>query len=454
MKLRPKVGFMPISHMTFLSEACKKLTDKVFENLQKLNMDLVRTDYVLNEKQAREVAKKLLSQDDVDMIIYYTASWMEAPVVVRAINESHLPAVVWGVPEAITLSLVGAHEVAESLDEMGIEFLFVFGQPDSKKWLRKIEVRARAAAVLKELKRARVGIIGASPTMGMYSATYDHIALRQIIGPEVFHIDTSTLISEADKITDEEAEKAMKTIVESATKVHVAEKTLFKSFKLALALQKLIKKYDLDMVSVKCHPELSQFYGSSACVANSLAIDLGIPVSCEGDVNNAVSMFILQRLTGNPAFFHEYTTLDEKQNIALVNHCGAGATKLATSLKDIGLTTFPEGVAIEEEGGVTGTILDFWVKPGKATIARLGGRNNTYRMHIASAELLAPTEKQKKADKPLGYEGVARGLIKVKNIEQFMNDTIAHHQAMAHGDVREELYELCTLLGIPTIRSE
>jgi L-fucose isomerase-like protein len=404
MQLKPKVGFMPISHKTFLSEACKKLTDKVFENLQKLNLDFIRTDYVLDEPQAREVAQKLLSQDDVDMIIYYTASWMEAPVVVRAINESHLPAVVWGVPDAITLSLVGAHEVAESLDEMGIKFLFVFGQPDSKKWLRRIEVRARAAAMLKELKRARVGIIGGSPTMGMYSATYDHIAVRQIIGPEVFHIDTSTLIGEADKITDEEAEKAMKKIVESATKIHVAKKTLFKSFKLALALQKLIKKYDLNAVSVKCHPELSQFYGSSACVANSLAIDLGIPVSCEGDVNNALSMFILQRLTGNPAFFHEYTTLE--------------------------------------------------VKPGKVTIARLGGRNNTYRMHIAPAELLIPTEKQKKADKPLGYEGVARGLIKVKNIERFMNDTIAHHQAMAHGDVREELYELCSMLGIPTIITE
>jgi len=246
----------------------------------------------------------------------------------------------------------------------------------------------------------------------------------------------------------------MKKLVESAKKINVPKETLYKSFKLALALQKLIKKYELTFVSIKCHPELSQFYGSSACVANSLAIDLGFPVSCEGDVNNAVSMFILQRLTGNPAFFHEYTTFDEKENIALVNHCGAGATQLAQSLSDIALVTFPEGVAIEEGGNVTGTILDFWVKPGKATIARLAGRNMTYRMHIAPAEFVKPTPKQIKDIIPLGYEGLARGIIKVSDVEQFIQDSVAHHCAMAHGDVREELYELCSMLGIPTIRTK
>lgn len=454
MSLNPKVAFMPVGHKTFLSEYSKQLADKAYQSLQQCKFQLVRTDYVLDEEQARRVAKKLVCEDDVDMIIYYTACWMEAPVVVRAIDESGVPAVVWGIPEAVSLSFIAAHEVAESLQEMGIEFGFVFGQLNDKKWLRRIEVRARAAAVLKELKRARIGLFGGSPTMGMYSATYDHIAVRQIIGPEVVQIDAWDLIDETNRISDQEAEHAMKKLVDSAKKIHVKKEVMLKSFKLQLALAKLIKKYNITIASVKCHPELSQFYGSSACVANSYAIDMGIPTSCEGDVNNAISMFILQRLTGNPAFFHEYTTFDEKQNTALVNHCGAGATKLATSLTDISLTTFPGGVAIEEGGGVSGTLLDFWVKPGKATIARIAGRNGTYRMHIAPCEVLVPSPKQQKDVLPLGYEGLARAIIKVSNIEKLIEDSLAHHCALAHGDVQDELVELGKMLGIPIIKTE
>jgi L-fucose isomerase-like protein len=443
---RPKVGFIPFAMSTLHSEADTKLAEDAFRDLSRTDIEIFKTDFVFSREEARVAAKRLFDEN-VDLVVYFIATWIEAPVVISAIKEVDIPYVVWAVSDPHTLSFVGGHEVATSLKEMNKEFKFVFGVPRDRSNLKQIVSRAKASAVLKRLRKAKIGLVGYM-TMGMYGETLDHIELLDKIGPEIVHVDTYRLIDGINKIQNQEAEKLIEETRKKVGIIEAPKADLLKSFKAYLTLRKIVEQYKFDALAVKCHPEMSQVYGSSLCVAVSLLIDDGIPVSCEADVHNAVTMLILHLLTGCPPFFFETITFDEKENISMVGHCGTAAMTLAESMSHVTLRPQPE-FSIEKGGVVRGVAVGFSVKPGIVTVARLNGRRGTYRMHISKGEIVRPDAAAIKIEK--AAEEWACAALKLPDVKSFLMNSIAHHYALVHGDVEKELKELCSMLGIPEI---
>jgi L-fucose isomerase-like protein len=234
-----------------------------------------------------------------------------------------------------------------------------------------------------------------------------------------------------EKVSDNEARLVHERVTRKIVGLNPEERN--RDAKIYLAMKKLVDMYKLDAVASKCWPELS----FSSCFALSALSDAGVPGGCEGDVNATVTMLLLHRLTGRAVYLCDVFHLDEKKNTILTYHCGAAAASLASKKGDITLKKHPLGC------GVT---VEFPVKPGRVTVARMGSQAGRYRMFIASGEALR--SKQIVRGNPVEIKLDAKA-------EEFLSTVtrrgIEHHFLVVHGDWSEKLQEICEIGGFEKI---
>lgn len=83
------------------------------------------------------------------------------------------------------------------------------------------------------------------------------------------------------------------------------------------ALKRLIKKYNLQGVTVKCFDLLKLIY-TTGCLALAILNAEGIPAACEGDQKSLISMIVLRTLTGQSGFMANPCCMDpDKKEIIL-----------------------------------------------------------------------------------------------------------------------------------------
>lgn len=159
---------------------------------------------------------------------------------------------------------------------------------------------------------------------------------------------------------------------------------------------------------------------------------------CEGDITGVVSMLILNTLTGRPSFLGDFLKLDEENNAGLMYHCGASAAGLAQNYSKVHL-----GLNLATSVWKSGVTVEFSVKPGIATLARLGESKGEYRMIVTQGEILKA---------PMFCRG---NTVKMKFrtpvkevLRELIKNGAEHHQILVHGDIRKELSEFGELAKI------
>jgi len=398
-------------------------------------------EIISNIADARKMARKLWAQD-VDSLILFVGTWVEEPVVIAAVKEVFdLPIIVWGMPmyykkgvKETTGSLCAAAITRATLDEIGRKFKFVVGLPDDVRALEKATGYCKSASTVKMLRRARVGLIGYA-SMGMYPATFDHVTLRDHIGPEVVHIDNYLLIRRMEAISEEKVKEQGENMREKYfVESDVQEKDLLEVSRMYLAFKELVNEFDLNALCPKCQYEMSKYYGAVCCVPLSVLADEGLVTACEGDVHLTVTMMILHHLTGKPVYYGD--TLDIRGNDKLyLSSCGFAPLTLASDPSTMGIG--------KHKLAFTGLRSGITLRPGRVTVARLGVRKGTYLMHISTGDAV-------KTELRTGYFP-ATELALDANVEDFMQNVLSQHYAVVHGEVKEELMNICDLLNIKPI---
>jgi L-fucose isomerase-like protein len=233
------------------------------------------------------------------------------------------------------------------------------------------------------------------------------------------------------KIAESDAKKTHHEVTSKILELTSEER--IRDGRIFLALKRLVEENKLDAVAVKCWPELR----FTSCFALSRLSDAGIPGGCEGDVNATVTMLAPQRLTGHPVFLCDVFHLDEKKNTILTYHCGAAASSLASNKREISIRKHAQGI---------GATVEFPIKPGRVTIARMGSCAGKYRMFIASGEAI-PT-KQIVRGNPLEVRLDSK-------VDDFLKTVtsrgIEHHMLIVHGNWTEILNEMCEIAGFESI---
>jgi L-fucose isomerase-like protein len=457
-KLIPRVGIM------LLSYEAERETAKLIEPSYKMLADALRErdvdvitpeSAVFSEDGAKQQAQRFAGEN-VDLFLLMVGTWTNANYAIAALQRlENVPFAIYAYNdlgpgmrsklESPTFGFTGAVEIKNSIDQMGYRdrYTFIVGSPDDPSMVSQIAKIAQGAAVRSRLRNSTIGLIGYY-TMGMYSATFDAISLKERLGVSIEHIGENVLIDEIERSNGKEAKRIGDRVMQSCTVVQ-PDRTDVEEFaqngKMYLAYKRLIERYRLDAVNTKCDPELGVHFGRCACLAHSLLVDEGVMCACEGDIHQTLSMMVLHYLSGRPVMFLDVVGATGENNALQFISCGFTPVSIARNAKDVKL--YPQ---IDMKG--RGVTQSYALPEGeRVTLYRIDGRypRGDYSGHVisgVSSECANIIEQWPAAEVVLESEN---------SWEHFVQNCTADHFALVIGDYREELLLFNRMMNFETI---
>lgn len=155
--------------------------------------------------------------------------------------------------------------------------------------------------VVKRLKKARLGAVGARP--GAFNTVRYSEKMLQACGVTVVTVDLSEILGHAQALADDGAQvvaklEALRAYVPTAG---VPAQPLVRMAKLSVALDDWMAANSIDATALQCWDSLQHNWGSMACSVMSMMSEKLLPSACEVDVTGALSMYALQLATGQPS---------------------------------------------------------------------------------------------------------------------------------------------------------
>jgi L-fucose isomerase-like protein len=206
-----------------------------------------------------------------------------------------------------------------------------------------------------------------------------------------------------------------------------------------VALDQLSSAAQIDGFAVRCWPEIFEQQGCAACGALSLLNDANLPSSCEADVNGTVTQLLLQAVSRTPTFDVDVVSLDRAQDHVVVWHCG----KAPLSMSD---------PAVQAAGGIHSNrkvplVMEFPLRPGRITAARLSQSGGRLRLVVGSGEMLAA---------PPSFSGTS-GVVRFDRpagavLDTLLGEGLEHHLAITYGDHLPALLAFAALVDLPTLQ--
>jgi len=438
-----QVAYIPIGVGTFHLESAQAEFEKSIQMLASL------TEIKRPEKMLLTIPDltDFLDSLDPDLIVLQNITFANAAYATEVLKRFQCPILLWTLREPIIdggrlrlNSLTGAYSAANAIQAFrdGV-FEYVFGSPDEAK--TEIGAAIRAAKVLYELRHLKLASIGHTPQgFGFGRAMDAEIACK--FGVTLESIEVRELIERAKGYSDEEC---LDDLAEAKKSLVGLEQTPEKNVKDFARLYKAYKTYvqenGIGAISSRCWPDLFTSYGTPVCAVLSLLNDMGVTASCESDTYGALSMYIGAKLSGEPVFFGDPVSMDEKENTVTYWHCGMAACSLAQENPGAQVGVHPNRKL--------GPAMDFACKASDgATIFRVGRKpDGVFRFFIAGG---------KAVEKPKQFCGTSV-VVETENSAQDLvcnsvKDGWEPHFAVIYADVKDELTRLAHMLGMEVCR--
>lgn len=201
--------------------------------------------------------------------------------------------------------------------------------PDSEKFAANLRDFSAICRIVKGMKRLRTGSIGARCTP-FKTVRFDETALEKYgITNESF--DLSELFASIRALSDTDKEvKEMSHFIQSYSKWPAnSDSVQLRMAKLALSIEKMVEKYQLDLVTLRCWTELEEELKLSPCMVLSMLNEKGITANCEVDTVNAIAMHMLSLAANAPGACLDWNNnYGEEEDSCVLFHCGPTACSL------------------------------------------------------------------------------------------------------------------------------
>jgi L-arabinose isomerase len=432
--LRPKVAFVTVTSPYEVGvEKAVALQEHALRSLTRTGLQTISVEKpVQSDAEAFHAARELLRQEpDAFCILYGT--YADDTFATTIIEQSDLPAIVWGTNQFDSGSMAGAQQVTEVLSEMGRYYKPVFGDVDDDLAVREVVKTARVAAARRRLRASRVGVIGYQRIKGQTQASFDEIELRRKIGCRVAGISMYLFRTLMAEVAPKRAREVWQEVSRGVKRISVDDTQIMDGVKAYLAMKKIVQDNKLDAVAIEDWNEIIGIPNLGLSLLN----EEGVPAGCEADVHTTAILYLMALLTGKPTFHGELLGILKQEDALLIAHYGAGAPSLAASRDQISLEP-------DRASGKAVSVV-YQVKLGPVTIASLTGRRGSYRMLIASGESIPAKE--------VFHGGVVANVRFKINHRAVLEKAkgMSHHWVLGIGDISTELAEFCEITGIRAV---
>ncbi|MBP7050533.1 MAG: hypothetical protein KBE65_05925 [Phycisphaerae bacterium] len=148
--------------------------------------------------------------------------------------------------------------------------------------------------------------------------------MKAKFGTEMKQVDLDTVVKAYEAIDNKDAEAETERWMKGAQEViEPSRKDVFKSCKLALALENMLAEENATVLTIDCYGTMwdkTIKLPAYPCLGFCRLNDMGLGGICESDLRSAMTHIILQGLTGRPGFISD-PTVDESKGSIILAHC-------------------------------------------------------------------------------------------------------------------------------------
>lgn len=325
------------------------------------------------------------------------------------------------------------------------------GRPEALKAWKEVEEWCQAAAVSRNLSRARFGFLGGyySGMLDMYS---DFTMLQGQTGIDIQVLEMCDLEKYLRQVTQEQVDGKLEEIYgffeisgdspSDPIAKRPTEEQMQWAAKVAVAQELMVLDRNLDSISYYYHGQDSNYYEqiqSGFIVGHSLLTAQGIACSGEGDIKTALAMKISDIL-GKGGSFCEIVAADFDRNTMILGHDGPFHFAIAKGrpiLRGMGVYHGKKGSGVSVEAKV--------ISGPVTTLGVTQTADGKLRFNISEGEAM---------DAPILMNGntsthIRFSLPPAEYMDKWFNQAPTHHLALSVGHNGGVFVKVAQLLEIP-----
>jgi L-fucose isomerase-like protein len=291
---------------------------------------------------------------------------------------------------------------------------------------------AATCRVVRGLRRARLGAIGARPA-AFNTVRYSEKIL-QASGISVETLDLSEVFGRAERLKESDYKEKLAALKAYTTCAGVPAEALVKMARLGTVIDRWMKEYDLDGTAIQCWTAMEEFFGIVPCTVMSMMSDALKPSACEVDVTGLVGMLALALASGTPSMLLDWNnSYGDDPDKCVAFHCSNLPKSAFCDVKMDYQAIIAGSVGKDNAyGTVVGRI-----KPGPMTYCRVATDDEagTIRAYLGEGEF---------TDDPLETFG-GYGVLEVPELQELLayicEMGFEHHVAANLSEVAEPVYE-------------
>ena len=314
---------------------------------------------------------------------------------------------------------------------------------DSDHFVQDLDFFDRVCRVVKGLRNARIGAIGARPAA--FQTVRFSEKLLQATGITVIPVDLSEIIFGAQTLSDDDpAVKDKLAEIGDYGRIadYVPKANVLRQAKLSVVIDRWMEANECDASAVECWDSIQKNYGCATCLSMSMMGERLLPSACEVDVVGAVSMYALLLASGNPPGFLDWNNnYAEDRDKCINTHCSNYPKAfMGRELEISNLDVLGASLGTDRcFGAVKGQ-----VAAGPMTFFRMSTDDplGIVKAYLGEGDF---------TDDPVGIDGGA-AVCRVNNLQKMLDyickNGFEHHVAMVRGHVADVLDEaISTYLG-------
>ena len=396
-----------------------------------------------------DLLKDFLDSIDPDLIILQNITFANAAYASEVLKRFDCPVLLWTLREPAIdgtrlrlNSLTGAYSAANAYKNLRVEPLeYIFGSPDEEEVINKINGAVCAARMKYQMRDLKLAAVGHTPQGFGFGRALD-LEMQKNFGVTLESIEARELIDRAKAYSDEEVEEFLADAENRTVGLTETPENNRRDFaRLYRAYKEYVEEYHIGALASRCWPDFFTAFGTPVCTVLGILNDLNVAAACEADTYGALSMYLCMQLTGQPGFFGDPVSMDEKENTVTYWHCGMAACSLART---------DTGAKIDVHcNRKIGPTLDFGCKSFEhATIFRVGKKpDGSFRFFISRGRIL---------DKPKQFNGTSIVVETKNDAKTMIYDSVQAgwepHFVVAYGDIADELEILGHFLNMEVCR--
>ena len=204
--------------------------------------------------------------------------------------------------------------------------------PSTPAFRQNLDEFAAVCRVVNGIRRFTVGCVGAR-TSKFKTVRFDELTLQKY-GITVETFDLSELVYKVSVLPDIDPDVMQKRVrlTNYTDFSRVPDDKLTTLAKISVVLDRYIRDFRLDCITLRCWEELQTVLGVAPCVLLSELNDRGIVASCEIDLCSAINMRSMALASGQPTACVDWNNnYGADPNKVILFHCGPIAQSLMTA---------------------------------------------------------------------------------------------------------------------------